>query len=238
MAIWAGFAASYEAVRGLTSGDAALALAHARSIIALERRLHSFFEPALQHDVLATRFVADLADWTYWLAQFVVVGIVVVWVYLRRNPFYVRLRDTLIVTNGLGLICYLLFPVAPPRLVGGYGFRDTLSLLGTPNHQSGIVPLFANQYAALPSLHAADALVLGATAFTITTRRALRLVALAWPLWVAFALVVSANHFWLDVVCGAGTAAAGWVIVRLGAPRARRLLSRGSRPGRTRGAVS
>jgi membrane-associated phospholipid phosphatase len=207
-AVWAGFAAAYEAVRGLTSDERTTALAHTHALIRLEQRLHVFVEPAIQRHVVPLRLVTGLADWSYWFAQFVVVGIVVVWVYLRRGHAYARLRDTLIATNCLGLVGYLAYPVAPPRLVSGYGFRDTFGALGSPTQHNGIVHLFANPYAAFPSVHAADALVLGVAVFRLARPRIVKLLALLWPFWVSFALVLSANHFWLDVVVGLALAAA------------------------------
>ena len=214
LAVWAGFAAMYEAVRGLTSDDRTVALANARSIIRLEQRLHVFVEPAVQRHAAPVHLVNGLADWSYWLAQFVVVGIVLVAVYVRKNHAYRRLRDTLMITNCLALVGYLLFPVAPPRLVAGYEFRDTFGAFGSPTTHNGIIHLFANQYAAFPSVHAADAIVLGATVFMLAAPVPLKLVALLWPFWVSSALVVSGNHFWVDIAAGSAVAAVGWLAAR------------------------
>ena len=63
----------------------------------------------------------------------------------------------------LGLVGYVLLPTAPPRMFPDIGFVDTLSAFGGLNHGSGLVQLAANPYAAMPSLHAADAFILGVT---------------------------------------------------------------------------
>ena len=42
-----------------------------------------------------------------------------------------------------------------------FGFPDTLAEFGGLNHGSGLDPARANPYAAMPSLHAADALIVG-----------------------------------------------------------------------------
>lgn len=211
VAVWAGFGVLYEAVRGLTSDERTLALANAHSIIRLEQRLGVFVEAAVQRDVVSIHLVTGLADWSYWLAQFVIVVVVVAAVYIAANDAYPRLRDTLILTNCLALVGYLVFPVAPPRLVPGYGFRDTFGALGSPTTHNGLIHLFANQYAAFPSVHAADAIVLGGTILRLSVPLIVKLVAVAWPFWVSFALVLSANHFWLDIAAGSVAAALGWV---------------------------
>jgi membrane-associated phospholipid phosphatase len=219
VAIWAGFAASYEIVRGLAVGNRAVALANAHSIIRLEQRLGVFVEPSIQRHFLQFRLLVDLADWTYWLAQFAVVALVVVWVYVRRRHAYPWLRNTLIATNTIGLAGYLFFPVAPPRLVAGYGFRDTIASL---HQRSGLVHLLANPYAAFPSLHDADALVIGVVVVQVTALSAVRIATLIWPVWVSFCLVLSANHFVLDVAVGVGAAIIGGLLATLVQGAARR----------------
>ena len=45
----------------------------------------------------------------------------------------------------------------------GAGFADTLAQFACFNHGSGVIELASNPYAAMPSLHAADALIVGIT---------------------------------------------------------------------------
>ena len=58
----------------------------------------------------------------------------------------------------IGLVGYVFVPTAPPRLLG-VGFVD--------QHRDGLVSLAANPYAAMPSLHAADALIVGVVLFSV-----------------------------------------------------------------------
>ena len=81
VALWAGFAASYELVRWAVAGDREDAVANARALIGAERRLHLFFEPGLQRTVInGPRLVLHFANSTYWLAQFVVVLVAFAWI--------------------------------------------------------------------------------------------------------------------------------------------------------------
>src|SRR5205823_12439869 len=97
-----------------------------------------------------------------------------------------RSRNWILVANVLGLIGYVLLPTAPPRMFQSLGFIDTLGSMNSLNHGSGFVQVAANPHAAMPSLHAADALIVGVMLITVTRRRWLRLVWALWPLWVWF----------------------------------------------------
>lgn len=202
LAVWAGFAVAYEAARGLANRGPALALTNAGSVLRLERRLGGAFELHLQQSLLPVGALITVVNWTYWLAQFVVVGAAVAWIYLRRYPAYPFVRDTLIVTNTVGLIGYVLAPLAPPRLLPGYGFTDTLARSASVNHGTGLVQLFENPYAAMPSLHTADALIVGVALAVLVRPLWLKVVCLLWPAWVAFSLMVTGNHYWVDIAAG------------------------------------
>ena len=64
-------------------------------------------------------------------------------------------------TNTLGLLVYVALPTAPPRLLPGIGIHDTISQSELVHHRGVLVRLAANPYAAMPSLRAADALIIG-----------------------------------------------------------------------------
>ncbi len=214
LAIWLGFGLAYQVARGLADRGVEEPLGNARAVMRLERRAGLTFEHDAQRIVLdAGAGLVHAVDWTYWLSQFAVVGLVLLWIYLYRYPAFLFTRDTLIVTNVIGLVGYVLAPTAPPRLVPGGGFVDTLASSETLNHGTGLVELAANPYAAMPSLHAADALVVGVALALLARRPWLKALFALWPVWVGFALVASANHFWLDVAAGFVLAAAGALAV-------------------------
>jgi membrane-associated phospholipid phosphatase len=210
LAIWLGFVLGYQAARGLADRGAAVALANARRQIRIEERLGGLPEVDVQHDVLACgAWLVHAVDWTYWVAQFVAVTAVLLWVYLRRHDAYRQLRNTLIAANTIGLALYVALPTAPPRLFPANGFVDTLAHSEVLSQGSGLVAFLANPYAAMPSLHAADALIVGVALAAVVRPRWLKALWLLWPLWVSFALVATANHFWLDIAAGAAVAALG-----------------------------
>jgi membrane-associated phospholipid phosphatase len=200
-AIWSGFALAYEVARGFADRNAATALANGRAVLHAERSLHLFFEQRLQHALLGFGGLITALGWTYWLSQFAVVSAVLLWVYVRHYDSYFLLRNALIIANTLGLVIYIALPSAPPRLLPGL-VHDTLAASGSLRHGSGLVTFAENPYAAMPSLHAADALLIGIALALIVRRPWLKALWLLWPAWVAFALVVTGNHFWLDIAAG------------------------------------
>jgi membrane-associated phospholipid phosphatase len=58
----------------------------------------------------------------------------------------------------------------------------------------------------MPSLHAADSLIVGLTMAVLVRRRLFKALWLAWPAWVAFCVMATGNHFWLDIAAGAAVA--------------------------------
>jgi membrane-associated phospholipid phosphatase len=80
-------------------------------------------------------------------------------------------------------------------MFASYGFVDGV------NHQTGFGTL-ANPYAAMPSLHAADALIVGVFCFRACRSLWAKAIWALWPAWVWFCVLATANHFWLDVLAG------------------------------------
>jgi len=200
--IWFGFLAAYQVARGVADRDPTRAFANGWRVIDWEQRLAGLGELTLQGWTQSSHFLAELVSWTYWNSEFTVIGLGLLWVYLRRNAAFTRFRNTILLANVLGLIGYVVLPTAPPRFFTSIGFTDTLGQLGGLNHGSGLVQLAANPYAAMPSLHAADALIVGVILASVVRNRFGKALWLVWPLWVSFAVMATGNHFWLDVVAG------------------------------------
>ena len=200
--IWFGFLLAYQIARGLADRDPTRAFENGWRVIDIEQRLTGLGELTLQGWTQSSHFLAELVSWTYWNSEFTVIGLALLWVYLRRNESFTRFRNTILLANGLGLIGYVLLPTAPPRFFTSIGFEDTLGQFGGLNHGSGLVELASNPYAAMPSLHAADALIVGIVLASVARHWPVKVLWLLWPLWVWFAVMATGNHFWLDVFAG------------------------------------
>jgi membrane-associated phospholipid phosphatase len=202
LAIWFGFLAAYQAARGIADRNPPKAFDNGLHVIGIERHAHALIELTLQRIVDGSQLLATLVSWTYWNSEFTVVGLALLFVYLRRNEAFTRFRNAILLANVIGLVGYVVLPTAPPRMFPDLGFSDTLSNFGELNHGSGIIEFAANPYAAMPSLHAADALIVGLVLASVCRSRVAKVLWLLWPAWVWFSVMATGNHFWLDVLAG------------------------------------
>lgn len=200
--IWMGFYAVYQVARGAADRDVVTAFQNGEWVARTENELGALFEPALQRVVDTSSLLVMLTSFTYWLSQFAVVGATLLWVYFRRHERFAGFRNWLIGANLVGLVGYVLMPTAPPRMFPEWGFIDTLGQYSSINHESGLISLASNPYAAMPSLHAMDAFIVGVVMASLCRRPLMKVLWLAWPAWVAFAVMSTGNHYWLDVVAG------------------------------------
>ena len=220
LSIWFGFLLAYQVARGFADRDPSRAFENGWRVLGVEQGItNHIFELTLQRVVESSSFLNRLASLTYWLSEFAVVGLALLWVYLRRNESFKPFRNWILLANVLGLVGYVLLPTAPPRMFASLGFIDTLGNLSSLNHGSGLIEVAPNPYAAMPSLHAADALIVGISLMSVTRHRSLRLLWALWPLWVWFCVMATANHFWLDIVGGVAVA-----LLALALLQSRRLL--------------
>lgn len=209
----------YETVRGIAEGQRVEAFANGAAVIDIERATGTFFEPGLQSALLAERWVIDLANFAYMNTHFVLTLGFLVWLYLYRNEHFYFVRNMFMVAMALALVGYALVPTAPPRLFPEEGFVDTITAYAQVNHDSALVKLFVNPYAAIPSMHCAFALMIGIPGALIARHTVTRALWCIYPFFVLFVVVVTGNHFWLD-------AAAGALVAALSALAAREILAR------------
>jgi membrane-associated phospholipid phosphatase len=104
-----------------------------------------------------------------------------------------------VLTNVVGLAVFAVYPAAPPRLLPGAGFVDSVADAGFSASHG---PIAADQYGALPSLHLAWAMWVAVAGFAITRRTAPRVLFAAYPVLTAFVVIATGNHYVLDVASG------------------------------------
>jgi hypothetical protein len=203
--IWFGFALLYQLARGVADRDPARAFSNGYHVVDIETGVfHRLYELTFQQFVDQRHFLETIVSWTYWNSEFTVVGLAVLWVYLRRHDAFYRFRNSILLANVIGLLGYVLVPTAPPRVLG-IGFVN--------QHHDGLVQLAANPYAAMPSLHAADALIVGIVLASVCRKWWAKAFWAVWPAWVWFAVMATGNHFWLDCMAGIVVALVAMAIV-------------------------
>ena len=104
-------------------------------------------------------------------------------------------------------------PVAPPRMLPGDGMIDTAARYGQSVYGS-VAGFNADQLSAMPSVHVGWAL-LAALVIIEVSRSRWRWLALAYPLLTMLAVVVTANHYWLDGIAAALLLALALVVQRV-----------------------
>ena len=206
----------YETVRGIAEGQRVEAFTNAGHVIDFEVATGTFFEPDIQHALLDYRWLIDLANFSYMNTHFVLTTGFLAWLYLYRNEHYYFVRNMFMVAMGVALVGYTMVPTAPPRLIEGYGFVDTINQYAQVTHDSALVKIFINPYAAIPSMHCAFALMIAGTGVLVTRHTISKVLWCIYPLFVLFVVIVTANHFWLD-------GAIGWMVAVLSALAATQL---------------
>jgi membrane-associated phospholipid phosphatase len=211
----------YETVRGVAEGQRVEAFANAEAVIDIERATGTYFEPGLQSALIDQRWIIDAANFAYMNSHFVITTGFLVWLYLFRNDSFYFVRNMFMIGMALALIGYALLPTAPPRLFPEEGYVDTITAYSEVNHDSALVKMFVNPYAAIPSMHIAFALMIGVPGALLARRRITRGFWCVYPLIILFVVVVTANHFWLDAAAGALVAALSALVATQVLARAR-----------------
>jgi membrane-associated phospholipid phosphatase len=196
LTIWLGFYFGYLAVRGLVDRNPAKAIINGLSVIDFEQKwFHHLFEVTAQRMADSSHLLLTIVAWTYWNSELTVLCATLLFVYLRRHEQFARFRNAVLLANVMGLAGYAFVPTAPPWMFPGL-FTDGV------NHSTGLVNTFANPYAAMPSLHAADALIVGIVLFKACRHWWSKALWALWPAWVWFCVLATANHYVLDVAAG------------------------------------
>jgi hypothetical protein len=197
----------YRLVRGQVDGRAAAAFENAQHIVNLERALGLFVEPAVNSWAEANEWIADVASWLYVNSHFTITTVTLAFLYLRRNDRFYFVRNMFLVSMGIALIGYTVYPTAPPRFFfPEYGFQDTVAQFTGIGHDDTVNALF-NPYAAVPSMHCCFAIFIGFTLARCCKHRWARIAWAVWPLVMTWVVVTTANHWIMDAVLGAATAA-------------------------------
>ncbi|EHR60871.1 hypothetical protein SaccyDRAFT_1977 [Saccharomonospora cyanea NA-134] len=186
------------------------AVTNGEDILALEAALHTDFERSVNHWIADRGWLTIVANYEYAFSYLAVTLITLVWLYRRRPEHYVWGRNAFVAVNLVAILCFWLYPVAPPRLLPGAGFLDTVRLGGTWGSWGSPMVEGANQLAAMPSLHLGWALW-ASVALARAGAPCAAQVASAGHVFVTFVVIVATgNHYWLDALGGV-------VVVWLGA---------------------
>ena len=202
--LWLG----YSTVRRITADSTKIAAENAVNLVKFQDWMGFPNEATLQGWFIDSEVLIKIANTFYFVMHFPSMIVFLVWVMVRKIEWMPQVRASLCLATFSGLIIHLLFPLMPPRLMVSYGFIDTAKVFGPDPYSLGIAKA-ANEFAAMPSLHVGWALLIALAAIRILKTPA-RWLMLLHPILTTIVVVVTANHFWLDIIVGAILALAGW----------------------------
>ena len=154
-----------------------------------------------------------MANEFYTIGYIPVLIIFSVMLYRFEPDRFTIFKLTFLLGLGFALVCFSLFPLAPPRLLPGFGFVDTQQAFGSNLYNRKTVLSFYNPYAAMPSLHFAWALLVGIMAYGYE-HRAFKIFGVLYPSGMAFVVVTTGDHFFLDIVGGVIVVSLSYTIVK------------------------
>ncbi len=204
---------AYLTVRALAVGSETAAFENANLLLDFERALGFDWEAGIQQAALDRTWVVTGANWFYAFAFWPILIATLVYTWFWQRPLFRRFRNALFVSGLMGLAIFAAFPVAPPRFLSGY--VDTLSVAA--RHQYIARPSWLmNENAALPSFHVGWVALSAVLLFSVVKAPIWRFVILLPVLIMAATVVVTGNHYVIDIIAGVAVSlAALLVIVRL-----------------------
>ncbi|MFB7594442.1 bifunctional glycosyltransferase 87/phosphatase PAP2 family protein [Streptomyces sp. NPDC056160] len=214
--------AAYSQVRLVARGGRATAERHGHQIHSVEHALHIDVEHWANHAMVRLPWLDHFLSYYYETFHFVVPLAVLAVLYVRRPADYRWARTALGFATLFGLLGFWLYPLAPPRLMPGFGFIDTVhGVQDFAKPDYGAMTALTNQYAAMPSLHFGWSLWCGLVIAAVAPKWWMKALGLLHPLFTVSAIVGTANHWVLDAVGGATVVCAGFALSHLlSGPRA------------------
>lgn len=217
----------YKLSRGLAIGDEATAFANAQKVIEWEHQLGILYELPIQQYFLDKVTLIKVINWIYIKLHIPTTIIFFVWLFYKKRKHYLFIRNGFLIANVITLFFFVGFPCAPPRMINeiatnpyanfggnvlsnlnsigiylGEGFIDTLNHISGINLYKGINSKLFNQFAAMPSMHFGNSLLIAYGVYMYAKNNLLRMLVWGYPVFVLLVIVMTGNHFFLDAVLG------------------------------------
>lgn len=207
----------YFYLRGIRPDNADDAVDRSLRLIQFEQRIGVFHEVRWQAAFLSHGWAMDVANVVYAWGHYPVMAAIALWLVIKDPVKFRFIRNVLLVSALVGILSYWLIPAAPPRLMENYGydfgFIDTVH--GAASNVNYFQPgPFVNDYAALPSFHFGWILLSSMAIWVNTTNRAIRALAVSLSLVMWWAVTVTGNHYFFDMVMGGVVVVLSWMFVR------------------------
>ena len=190
------------------------AVSHARGVWHFERLVHLPSEVSVQGLVLSHPLLVQGLNAFYDIVHVPALIAFLLWMYFRHRGEYTKWRTIGAILTGACLLIQMI-PVAPPRLMTDLGFVDTAMRYKESVYAPGGIG-DATQLAAMPSVHVGWAVFISVAVIAVSRSRWKWLV-IAHPVATVFAVVATANHWWLDGIVASASlplSAGAYVLTR------------------------
>jgi membrane-associated phospholipid phosphatase len=154
----------------------------------------------------------DYAGFALYMSHFFATPLLAAVLWLTRKRAFRIYAGSVVALGFLGVATYAVFPAAPPWMASqDHYLPPVVHIIPAVSAHVPFLdygPMFeqgeryANLVAAVPSLHAAYAMLIALLLGSMTRRRSVELALLLYPLAMGFALVYTGEHYSLDVVLG------------------------------------
>jgi hypothetical protein len=202
VAIFLSFLVFYKISRFIAIGDEETAFKNAYNLVDFEKWLGIFNEVSVQQFFMEQTSVIEFINQFYMLVHIPATVVFFMWLYHKKSDYYKFIRNGFLIANTLTIFFYITYPCAPPRMLNDLGFVDTLLKVSEVNLYTGVFAGLFNQYAAVPSMHFGNALLIGLVTFMFSKNKLIKWSVLFYPFLVLFVIVVTANHFYMDAIIG------------------------------------
>ncbi len=225
--LFVSFLLFYKLSRALAIGDDLTPFQNAQLVIEWEYQLGIFYELEIQQFFLDKTALFKFINWIYIKLHIPTTIIFFVWLFYKKRKHYLYIRNGFLIANVITLFFFLWFPCAPPRMINGMeindyrelglgvienlnligiylneGFIDTLYQISGINLYEGVNKNLFNQFAAMPSMHFGNSLLIAVGIYWYSNKAWLKWLVALYPLFVLTVIVMTGNHFFLDAVLG------------------------------------
>jgi len=202
MVVVLAFVFLYFLGRGAPPDRVELATRNAFHIVDAEKALGVWWEPAWQQAMIGNGRLVDVANFTYMDLHLPFLAVFGLAFFVADTRKHRVIRNAILLSAFLAIPIYYLFPVTPPRLMpsAGYplGIWDTI-----PDSAREKPGSLANWYAAVPSYHFGWIALAMAGVWWTWKHWLLRAAAVAFAALMWWSIVVTGNHYFLDMIAGA-----------------------------------
>lgn len=167
------------------------------SILFYEKLLHINIEHTLNIIAHKIIIIGQLSSYYYISCHFMITGIILYLLFIKTNSStYQYYRNFILIATNIALICFFIYPTAPPRFLSSY--YDILEQLHINFYNSS--SQYSNQYAALPSIHVIWAIWCYLVLQQIITNKYIKKLTIIYPLMTTLVIILTANHTIIDIL--------------------------------------